>query len=212
MRLEKNQLIGGLPARDVRRFMRSAAGCIIRPCTVMHLLGFQEEAARRLLGRFESEGLVTATNDHWQATAKGHALAMATAAPPLKKRTAERLLAEVVTRARAIKADGRWAYRVATIVLFGSVVAGKVRPNDVDIGCKLVQRFSGQKQQALEDKRRNLRERKFSNLSECLAWPKLEVLKELKSRSRGLSIQEFADWSIAKKDHRIIFSEENRKG
>ena len=209
MRLEKNQLIAGVPARDVRRFMRRAAGFIIRPRTVTHVLGFPEEDARRLLRKFEFEGLVTPTDDHWEATAKGHALAMATAAPPLKRQTAEKLLAEVIMRAHAINSDSRWAYRVASLLVFGSVVAGKERPNDVDIGCKLVQRFSGERQKELEDKRRGLRCRRFANITEWAAWPKLEVLKHLKSRSRGLSIQEFTDWIVEKTDHRIVFSDQN---
>ncbi|PYT26137.1 MAG: hypothetical protein DMG57_22575 [Acidobacteria bacterium] len=98
MRLEKNQLIAGIPATDVRRFMRRAAGFIIRPRTITHLLGWDREDARGLLRKFEAEGLVTTTEDHWEATAKGHALAMATAAPPLKRQTAERLLDEVINR------------------------------------------------------------------------------------------------------------------
>jgi predicted nucleotidyltransferase len=208
MRIEKNQLIAGVPARDVRRFMRRAAGFIIRPRTVTHVLGFPEEDARRLLRKFEFEGLDTLTDDHWEATAKGHALAMATAAPPLKRQTAERLLDEVILRARAINSDSRWAYQVASLVVFGSVVTGKERPNDVDIGCKLVQRFTGERQQALEEKRRGLKGTRFANIVECAAWPKLEVLKQLKSRSRGLSIQEFTDWIAEKTDYRIVFRDE----
>jgi hypothetical protein len=153
-----------------------------RPRTVTQVLGFPEDEARQLLRKFEFEGLVTPTDDHWEATAKGHALAMATAAPPLKRQTAERLLAEVIMRARAINSDSRWAYRVASLVVFGSVVADKDRPNDVDIGCKLVQRFSGKRQQALEEKRRLLKGTRFANVVEWAAWPKLEVLKQLKSR------------------------------
>jgi hypothetical protein len=208
MRIEENQLIAGVPAKDVRRFMRRAAGFIIRPRTVTHVLGFPEDDARRLLRKFEFEGLVTPTDDHWEATAKGHALPMATAALPLKRQTAERLLAELIIRARAINSDRRWAYRVSCLVVFGSIVAGKERPNDVDIGCKLVQRFSGETQQGLEDERRGLKGRRFANITEWAAWPKLEVLKQLKSRSRGLSIQEFTDWIVEKTDHRIVFRDE----
>ena len=66
----------------VRRFMRRAAGFIIKSRTATHVLGFPEDDARRLLRQFKIEGLVTPTDDHWEATAKGHALAMATAACP----------------------------------------------------------------------------------------------------------------------------------
>ena len=76
MRIEKDQLIAGLPAKDVRRFMRQSAGFIIRPRTVTHVLGFSESDARQLLRKFQKEGLLTVKADHWEATARGHALAI----------------------------------------------------------------------------------------------------------------------------------------
>jgi len=206
MRIEKDQLIAGLPAMDVRRFMRRAAGYIIRPRTVTHVLGFCEDDARQLLRRFQKEGLVTANSDYWEATAKGHALAMATAASPLRRITAERLITEVVERARMINSNIGFAYRVQRLAVFGSVVAGAERPNDVDVACKLVARFEGKKQIVLEDDRRAFKGR-FVNTSEWAAWPKLELLMKLRSRSRGLSIQEFGDWSFENIDHRVVFSD-----
>jgi len=62
--------------------MQRAAGFIIRPRTITHLLGWDEEDTRGLRRKFVAEGLVITTEDHWEATAKGHALAMATAALP----------------------------------------------------------------------------------------------------------------------------------
>jgi len=154
MRIEKDQLIGGLLARDVRRFMRQAACFIIGPRTVTNVFGFSEGDACQLLRKFQKEGLVTVKGDHWEATAKGHALAIATAASPLRRATAERLIAEVVERARIINADSEFAYCVQRLVVFGSFVNGSQRPNDIDVACTLVARFDGEKQRALEDERR----------------------------------------------------------
>jgi hypothetical protein len=207
MRSEKDQLIAGLPAKDVRRFMRQAAGFIIRPHTVTNVLGLTEGDARQLLRKFQKEGLVTVKAGYWEATARGHALAMATAASPLRRATAGRLIAEVVERARIINRDNEFAYCVQRLAVFGSFVNGAQRPNDVDVACKLAARFDGAKQRALEDQRRENKGR-FANTSQWAAWPKLEVLKILKSTSRGLSIQEFGDWSFEKINHRVIFSDE----
>jgi len=106
MRIERDQLIAELPARDVRRFMREAAGFIIRVRTVTDVLGCSERRALELLKNLQDEGLLAATEDFWEATAKGHALAMATAAPPLRRATAERLIEQVVERTGGITAYG----------------------------------------------------------------------------------------------------------
>jgi hypothetical protein len=207
MRIEKSELIAGIPAMEARRFMRRAAGFIIRPRTVTNVLGFCEDDARQLLSEFQKEGLVTAKSEFWEATVKGHALAMATAASPLRRSTAERLIADAIGRARMINRDNEYAYRVQWLAVFGSVVAGAERPNDVDVACKLVERFEGKKQRVLEDERRASKGR-FVNTSEWAAWPKIEVLKKLRSRSRGLSIQELGAWSFEKIDHRVVFSDD----
>jgi predicted nucleotidyltransferase len=133
---------------------------------------------------------------------------MATAASPLRKATAATLIAKLIERAKVINKSNHLAYRVQRLVVFGSVARGAERPNDVDVACSLVPRFEGDKQRALEDARRD-EKGSFANTSEWAVWPKLEVLKILKSRSRGLSIQE-AGLPLDKVEHRIVFSDEKR--
>jgi len=207
MRIEKDQMIAGRPAREIRRFMRAAAGCIIRIPMAAHILRLSNEDARQLLRKLEEEGWITAKLDYWEATEEGHALAMATAAKSLHRRTAERLVAQVVERAQMINEDCRLAYKVELLAVFGSTVTGTERPNDVDVACKLVPRHQGAQQGCLEDQRR-LKKAAFRNTVEWAAWPKLEVLKKLKARSRGLSIQELGTYNLGKIDHNVVFSTE----
>lgn len=204
MRIEKDQLVGGLPARDVRHFMRSAAGTIIRPRTMAQLCGLSRKKAEHFLNELENEGLLSSKEDYWEATAKGYAFAMATAAKPLRKSTAEQLVAEIIARAQLINVDAKLAFRVQRLVIFGSFMRGANRPNDVDIGCTLVPRFRGEQQRVIEDQRR-AEKGNFANTSEWAVWPKLEVVKILKSRSRGLSVQEISDSTLGSMDHRVIF-------
>lgn len=211
MRIEKDQLIAGLPAKDVRRFMREAAGFIIRPRTVTEVLGFSSSDARQLLGRLQEAGLLTVRDDFWIATESGHALAMATAARPLRRGTAERLIEEVIERARMVNQDNGLAYRVQRLIVFGSFLNGAERPNDVDVACSLGTRFDGEEQRVLEDQRRKLKGW-FTNTSELAAWPKLEVLRKLKARSRGLSIQELGCMTLDTIDHKVFFLDERKTG
>jgi hypothetical protein len=207
MRIERDQLIAGVPARDVRRFMREAAGLIIRVRTVTEVLGFSERRALQWLKRLQNEGLLAARENFWEATDRGHALAMATTAAPLRRATAERLIEQLLERTREINRDERLAYRVQRLAVFGSFVAGAERPNDVDVACSLVTRFEGEEQRILEDERRNVKGR-FANTSEWAFWPKLEVLRRLKAGSHRLSIQEFGRPALDEIDHKIVFSDD----
>jgi hypothetical protein len=207
MRIELDQLIAGLPARDVRRFMRESAGFIIRPRTVTKVLGLRENQALRLLRALEREGLIAAQEDFWEATEHGHALTMATAAAPLRRATAERLTEQVIQRAREINRNDELAFRVRWLALFGSCMDGVERPNDVDIACSLKTGFDGEEQRILEDERRVARGR-FTNTGEWAAWPKLEVLKKLKAGSHRLSIQEFDSTTLQQFRHRFIFKDD----
>jgi len=105
MRIEKDQFVGGLPARDVRGFMRSAAGKIIRTRTVAQQFGLSSKKAEHFLNELENQGLISPKEDYWEATAKGYAFAMATAAKPLRKSTAEQLVGETIGRAELVNAD-----------------------------------------------------------------------------------------------------------
>jgi hypothetical protein len=115
---------------------------------------------------------------------------MGTAAPPLRRETGERLVAELIHRACLMNADDKWACRVGMLVLFGSYARRVERPNDVDIACVLHPRWSGEKQRRKEQERRGAREEGFRNISEWAMWPKLEAIRYLRARARGLSIHE----------------------
>ena len=131
---------------------------------------------------------------------------MASAAPPLRRETAERLVAGLVRRASLMNADDRWAYRVGMLVLFGSFARGVERPNDVDIACELRPRWTGERQSREEQVRRDHRGKCFRNISEWTTWPKLEVIRYLRAHARGLSIHEFEDW-IRTTEHVVVFED-----
>lgn len=207
MRINKAQVIAGLPAADVRKLMREAAGFNIRTRTVREVLGLREDEALGLLRALQREGLIAVEEDFWKATESGHALAMATAATPLRRATAERLIEQVIQRTHEINRNERLAYRVRWLALFGSVLAGVERPNDVDVACSLKARFNGEQQQIVEEECR-LTKGRFANNFEWAVWPKFEVLKKLKAGSHRLSIQEFDSSALAKLHHRLIFSDE----
>jgi hypothetical protein len=68
-----------------------------------------------------------------------------------------------------INADERFAFRVRRLNLFGSYLDGKDRPNDVDIGCVLEPRWTGVRQAATEELRRETAYRNFRSWLESAA-------------------------------------------
>ena len=206
MRITTNEKIAGYPALQIRRLMRETVGRSITPRYVREILGCSDISAARVLSQLQEAGFVESVRGYWEATTKGSALAMATATHPLRRETADRLVAELVNRARLMNADNKWAYRVRSLVLFGSYARGVERPNDVDIGCELHPRWSGAKQRCKEQERRSEREQWFRNTSEWAMWPKLEVIRYLRARARGLSIHELEDW-IRAGEHSLIFED-----
>ena len=211
MRIESRQIIAGFPAVQIRRLMRETVGRSISLRYVREVLQCSESTAGSVLVDLQREGLVVQVEDHLEPSMKGSATAQATAAKPLVYSTAERLVSGVVERARLINADDDWAYRVAMLVAFGSFVAGAERPNDVDVACRLKPQWQGAAQYEAEDLIRAAHGRRFRNTWECVAWPKLEVLRFLKSQSRGLSIQELDDWILKQENHSIVYCDSQRE-
>ena len=142
MRISLDQKIAGYPAIRVRELMRRTAGGPIMFRDVRRILQCSHMAAARVINYLEKDGLIVSVEGSIEPSMKGNALAFATAAPPLRRATASRLLAELIERARDLNADDTWAYRVRRIVVFGSYVRGSERPNDVDIACEMVVRIS----------------------------------------------------------------------
>ncbi len=105
-----------------------------------------EQTANSVLAELQRDGFVVPIGDHLEPSLEGSALAQATAAKPLLRSTAERLVSTVVERAKAINADDDWPYRVTMLVVFGSFVGEAERPNDVDVACKLEPRWEGEAQ------------------------------------------------------------------
>jgi hypothetical protein len=205
VRIAKNQKIAGYPAPRIRQLMRETVGRPITLRYVREILHCSESAAIRVLNDLRNDGFVDSVQGHFEPSTKGSALAMATAAPPLRRETAERLIAAVIERAHAVNADSQWAYRIGLMVLFGSCVCHTDRPNDVDIACELLPRWDGERQREQEQIRRAAKSERFRNLSEWATWPKLEVVRFLKSRARGLSIHQLEDWILQTANHRVLF-------
>jgi hypothetical protein len=138
-------------------------------------------------------------NPSWRLTVKARTLALASAASPLTRPTADRLVQGFLARAMAVNASAELIFVVSDAVIFGSYLTEAQRINDVDIGFRLARRVA-ESDPSMDAERRvsaaRTRGRIFRSWFDELCWPRTEVLLSLKSRSRGISLHDMDDDAI----------------
>jgi len=197
VRIVRSQKIANVPIERVRYLMRRIAGLQFSVAMIIHELDVSDRQARRLVRALLAVGYIRKVDDRtervrfYERTLDGSTLASATMAPPLRRSTVERLLVDVIARAREINANDAYAYRVARIELFGSARGDNPRPSDVDLAVSLTKRHAdpAQQERAEWSRRRIAHEsgRRFRDVDD-LFWPDREVRLALRGRSRGLSL------------------------
>jgi hypothetical protein len=106
-------------------------------------LRVDEPKAESLLRALARAGFLTQESDgHWRLTKDGIRLRGASAAKPLLRQTAERLLDELLERIRTLNDDPRFLARVEKAIVFGSYLSSADRLGDVDVAIHLVPRES----------------------------------------------------------------------
>jgi hypothetical protein len=171
----------------------------------MDRLQISKRRTNRLMAQLAGEGYIEPHPeqadglDRWHLTVKGRALSYASAAPPIRRRTADRIVRELLDRIDAINANDELVYVVTEAVVFGSYLTDTQQLSDVDIGFRLARRRPEARPRE-ETKRRvaiaRQRGREFRSWSEQFSWAYTEILLLLKSRSRGLSLHDMEDDGI----------------
>ena len=204
MNIVFDEPIAGYPALEVRDFLRR-----------YRLTGFYIEAAEDALvlshrtatifmNKLKGlEFIEELDRDRWDGrrifrlTIRGQALANASAARPLRRKTAERVLTQFLERVQRVNNAQEYVYRVEHVVLFGSMLSDNDRLGDVDVAVELqpkvdesnaFQEWSMARRRAAEAKGRN-----FRGVFDWATWPSQEIFLQLKARSSGLSLHDFCE-------------------
>lgn len=171
----------------------------------------EELEARRLLVKRIATGIDCRQRPFWENTIKGNALAMATTAPPVKRATADRALAQFLDRVATVNGGGGFAYRVKRVTVFGSYLTQGNELNDVDLLIDMVPCKTNAKEQEILEESIRARAvksgRRFSIFIDELAWPHTEVCRFLKNRSRTLSLHYTDHALVEKTEHRVVFED-----
>jgi predicted nucleotidyltransferase len=199
MRITTDQSIAGYPALQVREFVRKYRFTNFSARAAEAALMLSTEAAANFLSKLADLGYIGKSreqngNQLFQLTSSGQALANASAAKPIHRKTAARVLAQFLERVHKVNASPEYLFRVKNVVLFGSILSHAERLGDVDIAISLEAKVSDTNAyQAWSMARRDEAEaagRYFHTLFESGIWPRQEVLLQLKARSRSLSLHE----------------------
>lgn len=192
MRVSKTDSIAGLPAELARSIVRKFRGREMVAEAVEGMLegtGFELEP---VFAGLEAAGYlkqVHVDNDGdvwWDTTIQGNALAMASFGKPISRKTADRLVAELLERASNYNADPAKPLFINTLRVFGSYLTREVDPiGDIDLELTYGRRVTNHK--TLSDYTQ-ASGRSFGTYLNQLAWPQTELFLHLKKRSAFINI------------------------
>lgn len=192
MRVSKTDAIAGLPAELARAIVRKFRGRQIVADAVDDLLEGTGFGLQAVFAALEAAGYmekVRVDNDGdvwWDATIQGNALAMASFGKPISRRAADRLVSELLERARGYNADPGKPMFINTLRVFGSYLSPEIDPiGDIDIALTYGRRITDRK--ALADYTR-ASGRSFGTYIDQVMWPQTELFLHLKNRSAFINI------------------------
>jgi hypothetical protein len=200
MRITKEEVVAGHSALRVRGFLRRFERGFFLVSAAESFMQIKSRLAAEFINDLVALELVEPTmpfrdKPAFQVARRGHAFANATAAKPISRGTAERVLREFMDRVNAINASKEYAFKLKSAVLFGSMLSSADRLGDVDVAIDLQRRISDPaKFRKHCNRRRHLAEeqgREFSTVIDWATWPETEVVLQLKARSRSLSLHGF---------------------
>jgi predicted nucleotidyltransferase len=146
--------------------------------------------------------------DYYKLTDKGIELRNASAATKMPRTKADQIIVALLKRVEEANAMD-FAYRIPTVIVYGSYVRGEPFLSDVDIAVGLEGKWDSDEERDRREKERIkfafASGRTFSNFIDQLSWPKYEVQRYLKARTRGLSVHALDDFISMQKDKNFAY-------
>lgn len=195
MRIDRTESIAGLPAFTIRDLFRRASTHFVDADYFQEVLSLPSEEAQRLFTTLIELGYIEpypSRDEFWHLSEQGLRLAAATAAKPLHRASADRIVQELLERVEEANRRDEFLYTITKVVVFGSYITDKEHINDIDVAVSLERkeqdrdRFMERVEQRISDVIEQ--GRSFGNYTQRIAWPMTEVMQFLKGRSRALQM------------------------
>lgn len=190
MRVQRDQIVGGIPAQIARRIVRRLGSQDSPASAIDGLLAKydQSRSAEEVIKGLADEGFVelaftTVSGDWWRTTISGNALAMASFGKPIARHTADRLLAGLLSRTQELNADPAQLLAVERIRVFGSYLRPEIDPlGDIDVELILRRRVSAREliQYGAESGKA------FPHYVAQIHWAETEFIQRLRTLARTL--------------------------
>jgi predicted nucleotidyltransferase len=142
-------------------------------------------------------------------TEKGRRLGVTRANPPITRAKADLLLTELLERVEKINSNADLVYKVENVKVFGSYLSNQKILGDIDVAIKLEKKVSGDELISKTEERLQLAHkngRTFSSFIDKLYWPRQEVILQLSTRKKGLSLHyDGEDEVLNRTESKVVF-------
>jgi hypothetical protein len=212
MQINKEQTVAGYPAYAIRHLMRYVRLYdAISGEFAARILNIEKDESARLISRLSKLGFLTVTANvsgplkeekgtkpvWYEITELGISLALASAAPRIKRRTADKIVEQFLIRVHQANKNGRYLYEITAVVAFGSYVSDREDLGDIDLALQLTPR-EGDDNRFFKLCRAKIAEaydqgRRFRNLTDEVCWPRNEIRRFLRARKRSLSLPDLQE-------------------
>jgi predicted nucleotidyltransferase len=214
VRIQREDIIGGLPAFEIRRFFRHVKGWHSRDFTknwMMEGLGLSDRKATQVIRSLIVEGYVVRSGKRdgeaaYEFTERGSSLVRASGAKRIARSTAEGALQAFMARVKKINEDPSFFYTVTSVAVFGSYLRDVGELGDLDLAVRLKSRIADNDQRVTRELEHACSSgRTFSRFIDQLTWAQDEVMLALKARKRTISIQPWYSFVGMVKDNNFRY-------
>jgi hypothetical protein len=174
-------------------------------------LAIDAQTARGVLTALAAAGYIESDPGqprNWRNTEAGNKMAGVSKAKPIKRKTAEKALADFLDRVREVNLEQAYLYGVDRVVVFGPYVSGTVDVKNVDLAielrpkitdkAKLDERVKADAQRAEGEGKR------FKSFADRRAWGINKVKQHLKGRGRAIALYDINDAILAQR-HEVVY-------
>ena len=216
MRIDPKGTIRGYPTLLVRQTLRRLRDGLVWGEEALEYAAKLTPGAGRAFARaLAAEGLIQPSPGHlWTVSQAGATLAVATAALPVLRQTAERALTQFMGRVARVNVDPYYLARVTRVALYGSMLKpGAKRLSDIDLAVQLVAKETDynrlRETNAERVEQLSITGRRFKTFIEAQFCWFFETFRFLKGQSRVISL---ADYNVEKRlvlagPHRMLLGE-----
>lgn len=215
MYLDPKSTIAGMPALAIRKLFYKHD--IISLDLITEYFNISDRIAKIVINALLDEGYMEPNELYSQPgnevcyhqTLKGCSLALASAAKPIKRKTAEKKIEEFLKRVEEVNKNEYYLYRVDKAVVFGSYLSDQEQINDIDLVVVLKRKdgdfdkFYNETMKRAGDAEANGGH--FSSANSKLYYTHREVILFLKGRSRAISIHSRLDYMLKLVDWKTIY-------